>query len=840
MALVLVAVRGQNTAEQGGFENVDVLTGLGPLVKIAVSACADQGAGYIFSVPMLACYLCPGGKVPNAARDDCVCPGTSRSSALTGPLTCDDCAAENLDVSIDGRVCISCQGTRPTGNFSSAVSSGNSSGNASTCATCATCTGGTKGPILIQSTQPATAQTPDSTQMSFECTCPVGYAISDMDADGGPSAFGGKVCFLCPFNSYVAPAAPSVCTPCPDPLMTRNNLSGQCICPSGLVEDSILTAGLTVTDIPVVGSHVCLDVDASKIAFQAAEYGKQTFQDVIDVDGSRTDSILVEKSEPFLKYFLAAAVRCKNSRHWQSCQALANLCTLSLHNIDAPACKILSSYVSKVTTDNIHGFEGWRFGFPWLKYGRASRDVIYSTGINRQVALSGRLSFVNLTLSVYALDGSFLGFQDVSTQLHMCQGDDRKLQRFRRFGSNTLFRCSIDLVHLIDRQDEPRFYELWMDDPVDKTGSDRVEGIALYPLPVLITNYEEDGQKPNNILRENPSLQLGVGGGGVEALDKAVLHRRFFLWDNISGKKLPDTSKGKSASTKSDVAAAPTLPTVVRWAKHVELRVMLQNDDGDTQVDESIRMYPPHLIIEYDQQLTSTVPRGTMQADTKDSEMRYPEVEFKSIYTMELVEWWRVMMGLFIMWIILTVIYAGLKLSVRSQSQSMTWNGVSADVLGSIADWFFWGMFIVSGYWFCFFKLQSEVESLLPLENPHPDFLVFVIVAGWCKIMHVALLLYGQCITDIFFIDFEKEPITDSKEEEDTLPKVSVWRNILIANEWCEMQTERHTDIDFTLMFLLFFLKGALRCVASHRHQLHVHVLLVLWSPFSVSKYVSP
>jgi len=50
--------------------------------------------------------------------------------------------------------------------------------------------------------------------------------------------------------------------------------------------------------------------------------------------------------------------------------------------------------------------------------------------------------------------------------------------------------------------------------------------------------------------------------------------------------------------------------------------------------------------------------------------------------------------------------------------------------------------------------------------------------------------------------------LTDSKEEEDTLPSVSVWRNILIANEWCEMQTERHTDIDFTLMFLLFFLKG--------------------------------
>ena len=99
------------------------------------------------------------------------------------------------------------------------------------------------------------------------------------------------------------------------------------------------------------------------------------------------------------------------------------------------------------------------------------------------------------------------------------------------------------------------------------------------------------------------------------------------------------------------------------------------------------------------------------------------------------------------------------------------------------------------------------MDSLLPIENPHPDFLVFVVVAGWCKIVHVCLLIYGQCNIYIFFIDFEKEDHSVSKEA-DALPNVSVWRNILIANEWCEMQTERHTDVDFTLMFLLFFLKG--------------------------------
>jgi meckelin len=40
------------------------------------------------------------------------------------------------------------------------------------------------------------------------------------------------------------------------------------------------------------------------------------------------------------------------------------------------------------------------------------------------------------------------------------------------------------------------------------------------------------------------------------------------------------------------------------------------------------------------------------------------------------------------------------------------------------------------------------------------------------------------------------------------LPDVSMWRSIMIANEWAEIQSERHTDIDFTLMFVLLFLAG--------------------------------
>ena len=47
-----------------------------------------------------------------------------------------------------------------------------------------------------------------------------------------------------------------------------------------------------------------------------------------------------------------------------------------------------------------------------------------------------------------------------------------------------------------------------------------------------------------------------------------------------------------------------------------------------------------------------------------------------------------------------------------------------------------------------------------------------------------------------------------ARGKEAPLPEVSMWRSIMIANEWAEIQSERHTDVDFTLMFVLLFLAG--------------------------------
>ncbi len=73
--------------------------------------------------------------------------------------------------------------------------------------------------------------------------------------------------------------------------------------------------------------------------------------------------------------------------------------------------------------------------------------------------------------------------------------------------------------------------------------------------------------------------------------------------------------------------------------------------------------------------------------------------------------------------------------------------------------------------------------------------------------------MWRQSTADIFFLDWEP-PLPDAPVKgRGARPdvgggRVSVWRTILVANEWSEMQTLRKTDIRFTLFWMAFFLLG--------------------------------
>jgi meckelin len=69
-------------------------------------------------------------------------------------------------------------------------------------------------------------------------------------------------------------------------------------------------------------------------------------------------------------------------------------------------------------------------------------------------------------------------------------------------------------------------------------------------------------------------------------------------------------------------------------------------------------------------------------------------------------------------------------------------------------------------------------------------------------------MVYRQCRADLFFIDWEPASAKAKSDARTGSANVSVWRTILVANEWTEMQTLRKTDIRFTLLFVGFMMLG--------------------------------
>lgn len=84
---------------------------------------------------------------------------------------------------------------------------------------------------------------------------------------------------------------------------------------------------------------------------------------------------------------------------------------------------------------------GWGSGLPWLYYERTGSQVIYQRNrikakltLDTNEADSSRYAYVPLKLAKYALDGEFIGWEDLSTQLHMCEVTQDDSKRYRRVG----------------------------------------------------------------------------------------------------------------------------------------------------------------------------------------------------------------------------------------------------------------------------------------------------------------------------------------------------------------------------------------------------------------------
>lgn len=97
--------------------------------------------------------------------------------------------------------------------------------------------------------------------------------------------------------------------------------------------------------------------------------------------------------------------------------------------------------------------------------------------------------------------------------------------------------------------------------------------------------------------------------------------------------------------------------------------------------------------------------------------------------------------------------------------------------------------------------------------SPYNSFVLCVHLLTLFQFIWVVVLTYRQINADTVFVDWEPtatSTTSSTKSSKSRDAKVSVWRTILCANEWSELQSMRKIDIKFTLFFLAFFLLGAL------------------------------
>lgn len=131
-------------------------------------------------------------------------------------------------------------------------------------------------------------------------------------------------------------------------------------------------------------------------------------------------------------------------------------------------------------------------------------------------------------------------------------------------------------------------------------------------------------------------------------------------------------------------------------------------------------------------------------------------------------------------------------------------------LLETFSEGLFYFLFVMTGYWFTFYKIQATAYVLMPSENTwdfnYYPFWVCVIIMFSFKAASVVALIWRQTSIDLFFIDWEKPKPFENQE--DTNRGVSVWRMLFVANEFNELQTERIVDLEWSLFILAFLMNG--------------------------------
>ncbi len=303
------------------------------------------------------------------------------------------------------------------------------------------------------------------------------------------------------------------CGSCPDPHMFFDT-DFSCVCDDGYF----------LTGEASIGEQFCV----KNMPSVSTSYSKVRFHDPVSMLGGDASDFTLE-SLTFSHFYTKVAAECEfydgsSESGLRSCQALGNLCVLSMYDEDTPACKQLG-VISDRRVGFYHGVEEWKNTLPWLFYRDEDDQITNDRGINMKLSFHREADQVNILqfkLAKYALNGTFVGIEDLTNQFEFCataiaRDEDQSQPHWSGFGLSYRREYSCELNRLLEK--EMFLYDLYLvEERSDSCSGDSSLSDCLYPVPVLIRNLVKDNQFPN--FNQKP-----------DGMDD-VYTRRFFLFDN--------------------------------------------------------------------------------------------------------------------------------------------------------------------------------------------------------------------------------------------------------------------------------------------------------------------
>ena len=395
----------------------------------------------------------------------------------------------------------------------------------------------------------------------------------------------------------------------------------------------------------------------------------------------------------------------------------------------------------------------------------------------------------------YSLEGSFLGFEDLTYQLQLWGADYDYSSDYRNFGKTVYTSCKFDASVLINSYLQPNntdvFYDLYLKD----YNGDYID------VPVKINNYvDSTGSKPNQSSNSK----------------NWKLTRRFFIYDTMSSLEGTDAYKNGGYGT------------YIRWLSKVNIVVELKNDHTDT-------IYVPYVELEYSSKAKVYIPSSSTST-----------VSFKTSYKMDPSNFWLIALILFgiLNGLVVFITVIKLYLWITHHPRQLMGSVYPLKLIYRIVFLFleswstlmFWYLFSLTCAWYFFFKLDSAPYILLPL-NEDNNYLAFDVIFGFVlgiKLILIHAKLMHQSFCSYYVLDREKNMnsiystltnVLNQHKSDDRgfydrevkeMDEPKAWRPLFVMNELNELSTTTVISVEVILIWTSFLLVGENWKTAAH------------------------